>query len=190
MLPMPMVESLTASPVDSMTLDAAFPRLPTTFSSRSPTTFKVSWIAPPIALIMELPPCATDSKVAPRALQFTVMCPHTVRTILQWGEPKHSEKLCLAATIKRFQVENWYCARLRLCRWEPQHKDAYQYQSKWAMTSPSYWCSFRQNFSHEHFISWYWLLQWSLLEILLNKGKWQVVFWLLCVFSSLSNPTI
>ena len=68
MLPVPMVEPLTASPVDSMTLDAAFPRIPTTFSSRSPTTFKVSWIAPPIALIMELSPCATDSKVAPRAL--------------------------------------------------------------------------------------------------------------------------
>ena len=55
MLLMPVVESLTACPVDSITLDAASTRLPTTFSSRSPTSFKVSWIAPPIALIIELP---------------------------------------------------------------------------------------------------------------------------------------
>ena len=62
------VESLTACPVDSITLNVASLMLPTTFSSRSPTPFKGSWIAPPIALIMELPPCATDSKVAPRVL--------------------------------------------------------------------------------------------------------------------------
>ena len=68
MLPIPVVESLTACPVDSIILDAASLRLPTTFSSRSPTSFKVSWIAPPIVLLIELPHCATDSKVAPRAL--------------------------------------------------------------------------------------------------------------------------
>ena len=70
MLPIPVVESLTTCPVYSITLYAASPRLPTTFSSRSPTPFKVSWIAPPIALTIELPPYATDSKVAPRALQM------------------------------------------------------------------------------------------------------------------------
>ena len=56
MLSMPMLESLTACPVDSITLDAASPRLPTTFSSRSSRPFKVSWIASPIALIMQLTP--------------------------------------------------------------------------------------------------------------------------------------
>ena len=68
MLPMPMVESLAACPVDFITLDAAFLKLFTTFSSRSPTAFKASWIAPPIAFIMELPSCAADYMVAPRAL--------------------------------------------------------------------------------------------------------------------------
>ena len=47
MVPMPVVGSLTACPVDSITLNAASPRLPTNFSPRSPTAFKVSWIAPP-----------------------------------------------------------------------------------------------------------------------------------------------
>ena len=56
MLPMPVVESLTACPVDCMTLEASSPGLPTTFSSRSPTPFRVSWIAPPMALMIELPP--------------------------------------------------------------------------------------------------------------------------------------
>ena len=55
MLSMPMLESLTACPVDSITLDAASPRLPTTFLSRSSRPFKVSWIASLIALIMQLP---------------------------------------------------------------------------------------------------------------------------------------
>ena len=64
----PVVEFMTAWPVDCITLDAASPRLPTTFSSRSSTPFKVWWIAPPIALIMTLPFCATDSKVETRAL--------------------------------------------------------------------------------------------------------------------------
>ena len=73
MLPMPVVESLTACPVDCMTLEAASPGLPTTFSSRSPTPFRVSWIAPPMALMMELPPWAADCKVAPRALQIPNM---------------------------------------------------------------------------------------------------------------------
>ena len=53
-----------------ITLDAASPRLPTTFSSSSPTPFKVSWIAPPIALIIGLPPCVTYSRVAPKALRM------------------------------------------------------------------------------------------------------------------------
>ena len=67
---MPVVESLTACTVDSITLDAASLKLLITFSSRSPTLFRVSWIALPIALIMEMPQCATDSRVAPRALQM------------------------------------------------------------------------------------------------------------------------
>ena len=37
----PVVKSLTACPVDCMTLEAASPRLPTTFSSRYPTPFSV-----------------------------------------------------------------------------------------------------------------------------------------------------
>ena len=68
MFPIPVVQYLTACPVDSIILDAASPSLLTTFSSRSPTPFKVSWIAPPIALIIDLPPCVTYSRVAPRAL--------------------------------------------------------------------------------------------------------------------------
>ena len=62
-------------PVASIILDAASSRLPTTFSSRSSTPFQVSWIAS-IALIMELSPCATYSKVAPRALPIPITCRH------------------------------------------------------------------------------------------------------------------
>ena len=39
MLPMHVKESFAACPVDSITLDAASPRFPTTYSSRSPTPF-------------------------------------------------------------------------------------------------------------------------------------------------------
>ena len=42
MVPMPVVGFLTACPVDSIALNAASPRLPTNFSSMSPTAFKVS----------------------------------------------------------------------------------------------------------------------------------------------------
>ena len=65
---------LGSCPFASITLDEASPRLPNTFSSRSSRPFKVSWIASSIALIIQLPPDATDSKVAPRA--FLVMCRH------------------------------------------------------------------------------------------------------------------
>ena len=65
LLPIPVVESLTACPVDSITLEAASSRLPTAFPSRSPTPFKVSWIAPPIALITELPPWVVTSGFDP-----------------------------------------------------------------------------------------------------------------------------
>ena len=41
-LPMPVVKSLTACPVDWITLEAASPKLPTTFSSRSLVPFRVS----------------------------------------------------------------------------------------------------------------------------------------------------
>ena len=75
MLPMTVVEFLNACPVASIILDAASSRLPTTFSSRSSTPFQVSWIAS-IALIMELSPCATYSKVAPRALPIPITCRH------------------------------------------------------------------------------------------------------------------
>ena len=56
---------MTACPVDSIFLDAASPRLLATFSSRSPAPFKVSWIAPPIALITELPPWVVTSGFDP-----------------------------------------------------------------------------------------------------------------------------
>lgn len=42
MVPMPVVGFLTACPVDITALNAASPRLPTDFSSMSPTAFKVS----------------------------------------------------------------------------------------------------------------------------------------------------
>ena len=50
MLPTPVAEFLTACPVHSITLDAASPRLPTTFLSKSPIPFNVLWIALPIVL--------------------------------------------------------------------------------------------------------------------------------------------
>ena len=59
---------LGSCPFASTALDAASPRLPNTFSSRSSRPSKVSWIASPIALIKQLLPGATDSKVAPKAL--------------------------------------------------------------------------------------------------------------------------
>ena len=65
MLLMPVVESLTECPVDSITLDAASPRLSSTFSFRSPTLFMNSST---YCLDNEQSPCDTDFKVAPRAV--------------------------------------------------------------------------------------------------------------------------
>ena len=45
LLPTAVVEFLTACPTDSITLNVASPRLPTTFSSNLPTLFNVSCIA-------------------------------------------------------------------------------------------------------------------------------------------------
>ena len=50
-------------PVELMNFEQVLlPKLPTNFSSRSPTPFRVSCLAPPIALIIEVPPSAVSCK--------------------------------------------------------------------------------------------------------------------------------
>lgn len=61
-------------PVELMNFEQVLlPKLSTNFSSRSPTPFRVSCLAPPIALIIEVPPSAVSCKTEPRdfhILQF------------------------------------------------------------------------------------------------------------------------
>ena len=66
--PIPVEVSFIAVPKACMILEAAVPKLVTTFSSKFPTPFNTPCKAEPTAFMMVLPPLASDSMVVHRAL--------------------------------------------------------------------------------------------------------------------------
>ena len=95
--------------------------------------------------------------------------------ILQWGEPKCPKMLWLAAIIKGPKLR---AGTESSCVFVSEgHNIKRHNKGTWYVTSPSDWWFFCQNFGHRDCIIWCWFLQWRLLQILLYKGRGQMVFW-------------